>query len=65
MASSTCVKCDGRSFEVKLAEPHGGNFKYYFVQCSSCGGVVGVTDYYNIPMILLKLGKKLGFDLTL
>jgi predicted nucleic-acid-binding Zn-ribbon protein len=48
MASSTCVKCGSTSFEIKLNTPHGSNFKIYFVQCSSCGGVVGVTDFYNI-----------------
>jgi predicted nucleic-acid-binding Zn-ribbon protein len=64
MATSTCIKCDNHSFEVKLAEPKKGAFKMYFVQCTSCGGVVGVTEFYSIGAMLLKLGKFLGINLA-
>jgi len=63
MALSTCVKCDGHNFEIKEVSPNNGSFKYYFVQCSSCGGVVGVVEYYNTGAILHKLAKKLGVPL--
>ena len=48
MAMSTCVKCSGRFFEVKMFEPTGGNYKQNMVQCSACGTQVGVLDYYNV-----------------
>jgi hypothetical protein len=64
MAASTCVKCGGHSFELMENEPSGAKFKFYFVQCSSCGGVVGVLSVRHIPTMLDKLGTKLGVDLS-
>jgi hypothetical protein len=64
MATSTCVKCEGKRFEIKEVSPNGATFKYYFIQCASCGGVVGVTDFYNIGAALKKLATKLGVSLT-
>jgi hypothetical protein len=34
-----------------------------FVQCASCGAVVGVTDYFTTAYLLESLAKKMGFDL--
>jgi predicted nucleic-acid-binding Zn-ribbon protein len=58
--TSTCVKCGNTSFEVKEVSPNGSNFKLIFVQCASCGGVVGVTEYFNIGAKIEALAKKLG-----
>lgn len=63
MAISKCPKCDSTFFEIKEAEPRNSSFKIMFIQCSSCGAVVGVTDYYNTSTLLVKIAKKLGFDL--
>jgi len=60
MATSTCPKCSSTSFESKTLSPSGSNFKVVTVQCSSCGAVVGVTDYYNTALLLEKIAKKLG-----
>ena len=59
MASSTCPKCDQHSFEIKENTPRGSNFKLLFVQCSSCGAVVGVMDYYNIGAKIKEVENKL------
>lgn len=48
MAHSTCVKCGGHTFEVRLFEPAGGRYKQNMVQCSSCGVPVGVLDFFNM-----------------
>jgi hypothetical protein len=64
MAVSTCIKCGGSVFETKEMQPQNSNFKLNFIQCASCGGVVGVTDYYNIGGMLETLGKKMGVNLT-
>ena len=64
MAISTCVKCGGHSFEVKEKSPVGSGYKLIFIQCSSCGGVVGVTEFYNTGALLEKLAKKLGVHIT-
>lgn len=59
--SSTCPKCGSISFEVATVEPNKSNHKLNFVRCSSCGGVVGVLDFYNIGSLLQNLAKELGF----
>lgn len=60
MAMSTCVKCGGQFFEVRENSPFNSNFKLFFVQCTTCGGVVGVTDYYNTGAQLEQIKKHLG-----
>lgn len=62
MAFSTCIKCGSTSFEIKENSPNQSNFKFMFIQCSSCGGVVGVTDYYNTGNIVIKIARKLGIS---
>jgi len=64
MASSTCVRCGNGTFETKENTPSKSAFKLIFVQCSSCGGVVGVIDFYNIGDRLTELGRKLGVTLS-
>jgi len=48
---------------MKEAKPTGSKYKIMFIQCSSCGAVVGVSDCYNIPSLLEKIAAKLGFKL--
>ncbi len=63
MAQSACPKCSRHVFELKEVTPAGSQFKLTFVQCSSCGTVVGVIDFYNIPKLLDKIAKKLGVNI--
>jgi predicted nucleic-acid-binding Zn-ribbon protein len=63
MATSTCIKCGSSSFENKENSPRGSNYAVTFVQCSSCGGVVGVTDFYNIGQLIHDFAKKLNIKL--
>ena len=63
MATSTCPKCDSHQFEMKENSPTGSSFKVNFVQCRSCGAVVGVMDYFSVPVMLEKLAAKLGVKL--
>lgn len=60
MALSSCLKCGNHHFEVAANEPRGSRFKLLFVQCSSCGAVVGVLDHFNIGSLLHTLAKRLG-----
>jgi predicted nucleic-acid-binding Zn-ribbon protein len=57
--TSTCPKCDGQRFELRTIEPLRSNWKYNAVQCSKCGAVVGVVDYYNVGFLVRELAKKL------
>jgi len=60
MAVSKCMKCGGAAFEIVDGELQGSKSKLKFVQCASCGGVVGVTEPYNIGDRLGDLAKALG-----
>jgi len=56
------VKCGGTSFELKDYDPKHANYKYNFVQCASCGGVVGVVEAYYNTVLLQKIMAKLGIS---
>lgn len=60
MASSKCIKCDNTTFEMKEGKIAGSAFRMMFVQCSRCGGVVGVTEFTNTGAMLQNIAKKLG-----
>lgn len=60
MARSSCPKCDNHSFELVQGTPTNSKFNFMYIQCSSCGAVVGVMDYYNIGAKLEIIEKKLG-----
>ena len=59
MSISSCPKCAGHYFELVIQSPSKSNFKLSFIQCSSCGVVVGVMDYNNIGARLDQLEKKI------
>lgn len=63
MATSTCPKCTSTSFEVKEFAPRGAYYKLTAVQCSSCGCVISVQDYFHVPTLLERIAKKIGFDI--
>lgn len=48
MAIARCVKCNGTSFGTQEISPTGSNFKMIAIACNSCGGAIGVMDYFNI-----------------
>lgn len=63
MAQSKCISCNNTTFETKEAKISGSNFRKYFIQCSKCGGVVGVTSFYNTNTLIEKLAKALNINL--
>lgn len=63
MARSTCMKCGHTKFELVQNTPKDSNFKLYFVQCASCGGVVGVQEWDNIGALIHRLAKALKISL--
>ena len=48
MATTTCPKCGGTSFEVAPISPRLGKFKKAVVQCASCGTPIPVMDDLNV-----------------
>lgn len=63
MALSTCIKCGNNTFVLVENTPSGSDYKLSFVQCSKCGGVVGVLDYYSASELILRLAEKLNLPL--
>lgn len=67
MALSRCPResCNGRTFEAKkLDHIQGSNYKHIAIQCSTCGAVVGVMDYWNIGSLLHSLAEKLHVKIS-
>jgi hypothetical protein len=63
MVRSTCVKCSSSSFELVEAKIDNAQFKHCFVQCRSCGGVVGVLPICDIESLIRELAGKLNVHL--
>jgi hypothetical protein len=63
MATSTCVKCGNTRFELVEKNPAGSERPLAFIQCSQCGGVVGVLDTFDIGELILRLAGKLHVTL--
>lgn len=59
MASSKCPSCGSHSFEMVEKEPHHSNYKYMFIQCSSCGSVLGTTEFFNLGKLLKDQDKEI------
>lgn len=58
MALSLCPKCENHRFEMVEVEPGNWRFKIMFVQCASCGTVVGTMDYFNLSTLIHELKEK-------
>jgi uncharacterized Zn finger protein len=60
MAVSSCPKCHKTEFELAEKQLRGGGYttNALFVQCASCGAVLGVLDYFNVTHILREIEAK-------
>ena len=59
MARSKCPSCGNHTFELSENTPNHSEYKMYFIQCSSCGTVVGTTGYFNAGVLVKKLEEKI------
>ena len=57
MVASTCVRCSNTSFEMVANVPKDSMRQLFFVQCSKCGGVVGVQEHGNITTLIIEQNK--------
>lgn len=65
MAISTCSQCEETTFELVLQQPKDAKYTFNFVQCASCGTIVGVLEERNIiEAMLRRIAEKVGADLT-
>ena len=63
MATPKCPKCDGTRFEIQEAPVKHANYGHLFINCASCGCVVGTHEYFNVNAKLALLAQKLGVTL--
>jgi hypothetical protein len=63
MATSKCLSCKkAAAFEIQLKEVTGYTFHLNFIQCASCGAVVGVASSLD-PGVLADGNAKALVDL--
>ncbi len=60
MAFSSCVKCGSRNFELSEGEPNGSSKKFWYLQCTQCGGVAGMTEFFNAGTLLNKQAAEIS-----
>ena len=60
MADSKCASCGNTSFELKEAKIEHCKFRFNFIQCASCGAVIGLIDYNHVPTLLNQIIAKLA-----
>ncbi|WP_336916689.1 hypothetical protein [Acinetobacter modestus] len=60
MARSKCGSCNSTSFELlEKSDVKGSAYPVAFIQCSSCGAVVGVLEEKNSEWLFSQLRKKI------
>ncbi|EEJ5117700.1 hypothetical protein CG651_001243 [Salmonella enterica] len=58
--TSICVKCGSSQFEmVDDEKTKNSHVKLLFIQCASCGGVIGTLDYRQ-QRLIEAIAKKVG-----
>ena len=57
MALSSCPRCSSGSFEIVEANVADATYRMLFIQCSSCGCVVGTQTYFD-PGFLSKRNEE-------
>lgn len=63
MATSRCPQCTGSKFEMVETDVSGSRFRIMFIQCQSCGTVVGTMNYENASYLVRVLAEKLGVEI--
>lgn len=68
MSQPTCHKCNGKFFEMQELSPgknlKGSNYKMQAIICSSCGTIMSVHDWVNVPNMIQKLAEKLNININ-
>lgn len=57
---STCAKCGNHIFRLEEVSPSGSRFKFYFIQCSTCGAPAGVVDYDHTGTMIDGLERRVN-----
>lgn len=57
MAEPSCPRCGEHAFELVEGAPLNSQLRVMFMQCASCGAVVGVMDFMNLGSLLSEQGR--------
>lgn len=60
IARTQCGNCGHHSFQMSEVSPSGGNFKYFFIQCSSCGVPVTAVEFSYVSALIEGLERRLS-----
>ncbi|SQC92536.1 Uncharacterised protein [Cedecea neteri] len=63
MAQSSCPRCGSERFEMAVKKILNARLPITFVQCASCGTVVGTVEHECAAELVHKLAKKLNVTL--
>jgi len=58
MAESKCPNCRFDYFEVVKNKPQNSDREVFFVQCASCGTVIGIVNDSNSERVVNELEEK-------
>jgi transcription initiation factor TFIIIB Brf1 subunit/transcription initiation factor TFIIB len=64
MPDSKCPKCNNTSFELVQKELTNSPQQYQFIQCASCGCVVGISDIPHMPSLVKSLADTINKNIT-
>lgn len=65
MAISKCGSCGATGrWELTPFTPSGGNFRYFFIQCSNCGVPITALEYMNIGATIEQTERNLKSELS-
>lgn len=63
MATPRCPKCENTSFEMQELKVTRANYRHLCINCSGCGAIVAVHEFFNVSDLIHKLAKRLGVTL--
>ncbi|SQA96717.1 Uncharacterised protein [Cedecea neteri] len=63
MAQSSCPRCGRDRFEMAVTKIQNARLPVTFIQCASCGTVVGTIEHLCAAELVQKLAKKLNVTL--
>lgn len=63
MATPCCPSCKGTTFQVQEMNVLNSNYRLNAINCTGCGTIISVSEFYNIGARLDKLAKKLNVKL--
>lgn len=59
----SCPKCGNHTFEIQEIKVRAANFRTNVINCTSCGAIVGVQEFFNVSNLVYKLADRMNLKL--